>query len=138
MDFFKNVTIEDFNTRFLIELNSVTEFTQYNDPNDFFEPEQEYGNHIMRCQENELNFIRNTIKANLTAHRITITAEEFKQIVQSKREQIIASRPRAIDQFIERITVTYIDPEQSEREHKFFLHRYLHKFWKSMQSIINH
>lgn len=138
MDFFKNVTIEDFNTRFLIELNSVTKFTQYNDPNDFFEPEQEYGNHIMRCQENELNFIRNTIKANLTAHRITITAEEFKQIVQSKREQIIASRPRAIDQFIERITVTYIDPEQSEREHKFFLHRYLHKFWKSMQSIINH
>jgi len=134
MDLFKNVSIEDFNTRFLIELNAVTEFTQYNDPNDFFDPEQQYGEHIMRCQESELDFIRRTMKANLAAHGITLTQEEFTAIFQSKREEIISSRPSEIDHYIERIVVTYIDTAANECAQKYLFHRilcHIGKFFRS-------
>lgn len=138
MDFFKNVTIEDFNTRFLTELNAVTEFVQHNDPDEFFDPEQEYGDHIMRCQENELDFIRNTMKANMAAYGITISEEDFTEIFQSKREEIIRSRPNVIDHYIERITVTYVDQEQREHKQSFLLYRYLYQFWKGIKSIIHY
>ncbi|MTD67712.1 hypothetical protein [Flavobacterium sp. LC2016-13] len=135
MDLFKNVSVEDFNSRFFIELNAVTEFVQYNSPSDFFDPEQEYGVHIMRCQKNELNFIRSTMKANMYAHGITLTQEEFTAIFQSKREEIIRSRPSGIDQYIERINVTYIDPPASECRQKYVMHLWFCKLWKLLKSF---
>lgn len=135
MDLFQHVSIEDFNRRFLTELNAVTEFTQYNDPNDFFDPEQQYGEHIMRCQESELDFIRSTMKASLAARGVSLTQEEFTAIFQSKREEIIRSRPDEIDQYIERIAVTYIDAEVSECGQKYLFHRMLCRIGKFFRSL---
>lgn len=135
MDLFQHVSIEDFNRRFLTELNAVTEFTQYNDPNDFFDPEQQYGEHIMRCQESELDFIRSTMKASLAARGVSLTQEEFTAIFQSKREEIIRSRPDEIDQYIERIAVTYIDAEVNECGQKYLFHRMLCRIGKFFRSL---
>lgn len=135
MDLFQHVSIEDFNRRFLTELNAVTEFTQYNDPHDFFDPEQQYGEHIMRCQESELDFIRSTMDACLAAHGITLTPERYREIFQSKREEIIRSRPDEIDRYIERIAVTYIDSEINECGQKYLFHRMLCRIGKFFRSL---
>lgn len=136
MDFFKNVSVEDFNRRFLIELNAVTEFRQISDPDDFFDPEQQYGEHIMRCQESELNFIRSTMKANIDAHGLILTQDEFTAIFQSKREEIIRSRPDSIDRYIDRIVVTYVDSAVGECEHKYLFHRILSRIAKFFRSLL--
>ncbi|MGE6355985.1 hypothetical protein ACQKCJ_19120 [Flavobacterium sp. NPDC079362] len=135
MDLFKEVSIEDFNTRFFNELNAVQEFVQYNDPDDFFDPEKEYGDHIMRCQKSELDFIRSTMKANMASRGITLTSEEFTAIFQSKREEIIRSRPDGIEKYIQGITVNYIDPEVNECRHKYLPLCWLCRFWKYLQSF---
>ena len=46
IDYFNGMSTEDLLNRFMQKLYSRTEFIQYNDPDDFFDPEQEYGNHI--------------------------------------------------------------------------------------------
>jgi hypothetical protein len=134
MDYFKGITNEDFKVRFLTELNSITEFIQYNDPDDFFDPEQEYGDHIIKCQQNQDRFIRETVFANAAAAGISLTDDECSSIVQHKKAELFPLLHKSINKYIEIIKVTYIDPVTTVCEHKYLLHRWLCLFWKFLQS----
>ena len=110
IDYFNGMSTEDLHQRFLQKLYSKTEFIQYNDPDDFFDPEQEYGNHITKCIDEERDFIRELIRSSSAEAGIELTDEQIDEKVQQKREQINKLTGSAIEDYIEKVSVTYIDP----------------------------
>lgn len=88
IDYFKGMSTEDLHQRFLQKLYSKTEFIQYNDPADFFDPEQEYGNHITQCIAEERDFLRELIRSASAEAGIVLADEQVDEMVQHKREEI--------------------------------------------------
>lgn len=110
IDYFNGMSTEDLLNRFMQKLYSKTEFIQYNDPDDFFDPEQEYGNHITQCIAEERDFIRELIRNTSAEAGILLTEERIEEMVQQKREEINKMTGSAIEEYIEKISVNYIDP----------------------------
>ena len=135
IDYFKGVSNQEIRERFKKELYSKTEFVQYNDPDDFFDPEQEYGDHITRCIESEKQFIKEIISNSAAQYGVTLTGEEIETISRIKREQIYSEAGTLIDDYIEQVSVTYIDPVR-ECDHKYLLRRWLCKGLKYLRSLI--
>lgn len=134
IDYFNGLSIEDLLNRFMQKLYSKTEFIQYNDPDDFFDPEQEYGNHITQCIAEERIFIRELIHNSLADTGIELTDVQVEEIVQQKREEINLLTGSAIEDYIEKVSVTYIDPI-CEFKQKFLLQRLFNRFWKFIKSL---
>lgn len=134
IDYFNGMSTEDLHQRFLQKLYSKTEFIQYNDPDDFFDPEQEYGNHITKCIDEERDFIRELIRSSSAEAGIELTDEQIDEKVQQKREQINKLTGSAIEDYIEKVSVTYIDPIP-ECNQKNSAIQWLCRFWKFIKSI---
>ncbi|KAF2334595.1 hypothetical protein [Flavobacterium nitrogenifigens] len=135
IDYFKGVSNQEINERFKKELYSKTEFVQYNDPDDFFDPEQEYGDHITRCIESENQFIKEIISSSAAQNGVILSGEEIETISRTKREQIYSEAGTLIDDYIEQVSVTYIDPV-GECDHKYLMQRWLCKGVKYLRSLI--
>lgn len=133
IDYFNGMSTEDLLNRFMQKLYSKTDFIQYNDPDDFFDPEQEYGNHITQCIAEERDFIRELIRSTSAEAGTILTEERIEEMVQQKREEINKLTGSAIEDYIEEISVTYIDP-LPEFGQNFFLKRYFYRFWKFIKS----
>lgn len=136
IDYFNGMSSEDLHKRFLQKLYSKTEFIQYNDPDDFFDPEQEYGNHITQCIAEERNFIRELIRTASEDAGTVLTEKQIEEMVQQKREEINQLTGSAIENYIEKVSVTYIDPVP-KCDQKLLLQRWLSRFWKFIKSIFS-
>ncbi len=134
IDYFNGLSTEDLLNRFMQKLYSKTEFIQYNDPDDFFDPEQEYGNHITQCIAEERDFIRELVRSKSAEAGTILTEEQIEKMVQQKREQINKLTGSAIEDYIEKASVTYIDPI-CEFKQKFLLQRLVSRFWKFIKSL---
>jgi hypothetical protein len=134
IDYFNGMSTKDLLNRFMQKLYSKTEFIQYNDPDDFFDPEQEYGNHITQCIAEERDFIRELIRSTSAEAGTILTEERIEEMVQQKREEINKLTGSAIEDYIEKISVTYIDPVP-ECSQKYLVQQWvciLRKFIKSL------
>lgn len=127
---------EDLHQRFLQKLYSKTEFIQYNDPDDFFDPEQEYGNHITQCIAEERNFIRELIRTSSVETGTILTEKQIEEMVQQKRDEINQLLGSAIEDYIEKVSVTYIDPAP-ECKQKYMLTRSFYRLWKFIKSLFS-
>jgi len=136
IDYFNGMSTEDLLNRFMEKLYSKTEFIQYNDPDDFFDPEQEYGNHITQCIAEERNFIRELIRTASEEARTVLTEKQIEEMVQQKREEINQLTGSAIEDYIEKVSVTYIEPEP-ECDQQFTLFRWFCRLWKYIRSLFN-
>lgn len=136
IDYFKGMSTEDLHQRFMQKLYSKTEFIQYNDPDDFFDPEQEYGNHITQCIADERDFLRQLISTASSETGTDLTDEQIEEMVQEKREEINQLTGSAIEDYIEKVSVTYIDPV-AECNQKYLFIRWLCKFWKFIKSLFS-
>jgi len=134
IDYFNGMSTEDLLNRFMQKLYSKTEFIQYNDPNDFFDPELEYGNYITQCIAEERDFIRELIRSTSAEAGTILTEERIEEMVQQKREEINKMTGSAIEDYIEKISVAYIDPVR-ECEQKFLLQRWPCRFWKFLKLL---
>lgn len=134
IDYFNGMSTEDLLNRFMQKLYSKTEFIQYNDPDDFFDPEQEYGNHITQCIAEKRDFIRELIRSTSAKAGTILTEEQIEKMVQQKREQINKLTGSAIEDYIEKASVTYIDPI-CEFKQKFILQRLVSRFWRFIKSL---
>jgi len=134
IDYFNGMSTEDLFNRFLQKLYSKTEFIQYNDPDDFFDPEQEYGNHITECIAEEKDFIRELIRSTSAEAGIALTNERVEELVQQKREEINKLTGSAIEDYIEKISVTYIDPVP-ECSQKYLVTRWFCRISKFIKSL---
>ncbi|PIF71290.1 hypothetical protein CLU99_2055 [Flavobacterium sp. 2] len=134
IDYFNGMSTEDLLNRFMQKLYSKTEFIQYNDPDDFFDPEQEYGNYITQCIAKERDFIRELIRSTSAEAGTILTEELIEEMVQQKREDINKLTGSAIEDYIEKISVTYIDPV-SECNQKYLVIRWLCRLWKFIKSL---
>lgn len=103
MDNYNGKTTEDFIKYFLDELYSKTEFIQYDEPDDLFDPEQEYGPHITRTQEKLYEYITKAIKDSGN----NFNDEEINQLMISKREEIFKVLMQKIEEYISVIKVDY-------------------------------
>ena len=136
IDYFNGMSTEDLHQRFFQKLYSKTEFIQYNNPDDFFDPEQEYGDHIMQCIAEEKEFIRELIRNSSDEAGIVLADEKIEEIVQQKREEINLLTGSTIEDYIEKVLVTYIDPVP-KCDHRSLLQRWLSIFWKFIKSIFS-
>jgi hypothetical protein len=136
IDYFNGMSTEELLNRFMQKLYSKTEFIQYNDPDDFFDPEQEYGNHITQCIAEERNFIRELIRTSSSEAGTVLTDEQLEKMVQQKREEINQLTGSAIEDYIEKVSVTYIDPVP-ECGQRFILYRRFCRLWKFIQSVLS-
>ncbi len=134
IDYFNGMSTEDLHQRFMQKLYSKTEFIQYNDPDDFFDPEQEYGNHLTQCIAEERDFIRQLIRNASSEAGTYLTDEQIEAMVQQKRGEINQLTGSAIEDYIEKVSVTYIDPVP-ECDQRFFLQSWLCRFWKFIKSL---
>jgi len=134
IDYFNGMSTEDLLNRFMQKLYSKTEFIQYNDPDDFFDPEQEYGNYITQCIAEERDFIRELIRSTSAEAGTILTEERIEEMVQQKREDINKLTGSAIEDYIEKISVTYIDPV-SECNQKYLVIRWLCRLCKFIKSL---
>ncbi|UUW08667.1 hypothetical protein NLG42_21500 [Flavobacterium plurextorum] len=134
IDYFKGMTTKDLHNRFMQKLYSKKEFIQYNEPDDFFDPEQEYGKHITKCIAEEKEFIREQIRSTSAAAGISLSNEQIEEMVLQKRKEINLLTGSAIEDYIEKVSVTYIDPVQ-ECSQPYFVQRWLCKFCKFLKSI---
>ncbi|WP_294959789.1 hypothetical protein [uncultured Flavobacterium sp.] len=134
IDYFKGMSTEDLHQRFLQKLYSKTEFIQYNDPDDFFDPEQEYGNHITQCIAEERDFLRELIRSASAEAGIVLTNECVEEMVQQKREEINQLTGSSIEDYIEKVSVTYIDPV-SECSQKYLVKRWFCRFCRFIKSL---
>ncbi|WP_146194589.1 hypothetical protein [Flavobacterium crocinum] len=130
------MSTEDLHQRFMQKLYSKTEFIQYNDPDDFFDPEQEYGNHITRCIAEERNFIRELIRTASSEAGALLTDKQIEEMVQKKREEINKLTGSAIEDYIEKVSVTYIDPVP-ECGQRSILYRWFCRIWKYIKSLFS-
>jgi hypothetical protein len=137
-DYFNGMSAEDLLNRFMQKLYSKTEFIQYNDPDDFFDPEQEYGNHITQCIAEERDFIRELILSASAEAGTILTDEQIEEMVQQKREEINKHKRTgsAIEDYIEKVSVIYIDPV-SECSQKYLVMRWSCRFWKFIKSLFS-
>ena len=103
MDNYNGKTTEDFVKYFLDELYSKTEFIQYDNPDEAFDPEQEYGPHIVRSQEKLYEYITAVIKDSGN----NISDEEIKHLMIAKREEIFKDLMPKIEEYISKINVDY-------------------------------
>jgi len=134
IDYFNGMSTEDLHRRFMQKLYSKTEFIQYNDPDDFFDPEQEYGNHITQCIAEERNFIRELIRTSSSEAGTLLTEEQIEEMVQKKREEINKLTGSSIEDYIEKVSVTYIDPVPKCGQ-RFLFQRWLCKLSKYIKSL---
>jgi hypothetical protein len=134
IDYFNGMSTEDLLNRFMQKLYSKTEFIQYNDPDDFFDPEQEYGNHITQCIAEERDFIRELIRSTSAKAGTILTEGRIEEMVQQKREEVNKLTGSSIEDYIEKISVTYIDPV-SECNQKYLVIRWLCRLWKFIKSL---
>jgi len=134
IDYFNGMSNEDLHQRFMQKLYSKTEFIQYNDPDDFFDPEQEYGNHITQCIAEERDFIRELIRSTSAKAGVILTEERIEEMVQQKREEINTRTGSAIEDYIEKVSVTYID-RVTECKQKYFFRRWWCRFRKFIKSL---
>jgi hypothetical protein len=134
IDYFNGMSTKDLHERFMQKLYSKTEFIQYNDPDDFFDPEQEYGDHIMQCIAEEKEFIRELICNSSDEAGTVLADEKIEEIVQQKREEINLLTGSAIEDYIEKVSVTYIDPV-AECNQKYLVVRWPYRFWKFIKSL---
>lgn len=135
IDYFNGMSTENLHERFMLKLYSKTEFIQYNDPDDFFDPEQEYGNHITQCIAEERDFLRQLIRSTSAESGKILTNEQIEEMVQKKREEINQLAGSAIEDYIEKISVTYIDPV-SECKQKYFFQRWWCRFRNLIKSLM--
>lgn len=133
IDYFNGMSNEDLHQRFMQKLYSKTEFIQYNDPDDFFDPEQEYGNHITQCIAEERDFIRELIRGASAEAGIILTNDRVEEMVQEKREEINQLSRSSIEDYVEKISVTYIDPVTECRQ-KYLIRIWLCRFRKFIKS----
>jgi hypothetical protein len=103
MDNYNGKTNEDFIKYFLDQLYSKTEFIQYDDPDDLFDPEQEYGPHIVNSQEKLYEYITKEIKDTGN----NLNDEEIRQLMIAKREEIFKVLMPKIEEYISIINVDY-------------------------------
>lgn len=136
IDYFNGMSTEDLLNRFMQKLYSKTEFIQYNDPDDFFDPEQEYGNHITQCIAEERDFIRQLIRSASAEAGTVLTDEQVEEMLQQKREEINQLTGSAIEDYIEKVSITYIDPVL-ECSQKFILLRLVCRLWHFIKSLFN-
>lgn len=136
IDYFKGMSTEDLHQRFMQKLYSKTEFIQYNDPDDFFDPEQEYGGHITQCIAEERDFIRELIRTASSEAGTVLTEKQIEEMVQKKREEINQLTGSAIEDYIEKVSVTYIDPVP-ECGQKSILYRCFCRLWKFIKSFFS-
>lgn len=134
IDYFNGMSTEDLLNRFMQKLYSKTDFIQYNDPDDFFDPEQEYGNHITQCIAEERDFIRELIRSTSAEAGTILTEERIEEMVQQKREEINKMTGSAIEDYIEKISVTYIDPVP-ECSQKYFVLRWFCRISQFIKSL---
>lgn len=134
IDYFNGMSTEDLHQRFMQKLYSKTEFIQYNDPDDFFDPEQEYGNHITQCIAEERNFIRELIRTASSEAGTFLPDEQIEEMVQQKREEVNQLTGSAIEDYIEKISITYINPVEHCSQ-KYLILRWLCRFWKFIKSL---
>ncbi|MFG4003421.1 hypothetical protein [Flavobacterium aquidurense] len=134
IDYFNGMSTQDLLNRFMQKLYSKTEFIQYNDPDDFFDPEQEYGNHITQCIAEERDFIRELIRSTSAEAGTILTEERIEEMVQQKREEINKMTGSAIEDYIEKISVTYIDPVP-ECGQRSLLQRWMCISWKFLKLL---
>ncbi|WP_426484631.1 hypothetical protein [Flavobacterium sp. 2] len=134
IDYFNGMTNEDLHQRFMQKLYSKTEFIQYNDPDDFFDPEQEYGNHITQCIAEERNFIRELIRTASSEAGTVLTERQIEEMVQKKREEINQLTGSAIEDYIEKVSVTYIDPLPKCGQ-KYLILQWLYSSCKYLKSL---
>ncbi|MTH15877.1 hypothetical protein [Flavobacterium sp. LC2016-01] len=133
-DYFNGMSTEDLHQRFMQKLYSKTEFIQYNDPDDFFDPEQEYGKHITQCIAEERDFIRQLIRTASADAGTVLTEKQIEEMVQQKREEINQLTGSVIEDYIEKISVTYIDPV-SKCDQRFLFQRWLCRLNKNIKSL---
>lgn len=136
IDYFKGMSTEDLHQKFMLKLYSKTEFIQYNDPDDFFDPEQEYGDHITQCIAEERDFIRQLIRSASAEAGTVLTDEQVEAMLPQKREEINQLTGSAIEDYIEKVSVTYIDPV-SKCDQRFLFHRWLCRLSKYIKSLFN-
>lgn len=137
IDYFNGMSTEDLHWRFMQKLYSKTEFIQYNDPDDFIDPEQEYGDHITQCIAEERDFIRQLICGVAIERGIVLTDEQIEEMVQKKREEINQLTGSAIEDYIEKVSVTYIDP-LPECGQKYLLLQWLCRSCKYLKSLFKY
>ena len=103
MNYFNEKTNDYFVKFFIDELYSVTEFVQHSDPNEEFDPEQEYGQHIIECQENL--FLE--IVAAINASSDNLHNDEIINIAEAKRKELWPVLNTKINEYIDKIKVDY-------------------------------
>jgi len=103
MDNYNNITNEEFIQSFLDELYTRTDFTQVDEPGDLFDPEQEYGKHIMATQENLYKRIRQVIKNS----NENLSSEVQSSLFENKRLELFNYLNSEIETYIEKVNVDY-------------------------------
>ncbi|WP_026730188.1 hypothetical protein [Flavobacterium denitrificans] len=103
MDYFNTTTDEDFIKYFLDELYSKTEFVQEEDPDDFFDPEAEYGKHITETQEKLYVYI----KREMSLSKSNLSDPKKTELFNLKREKLFETLNPQIDIYITKIKVDY-------------------------------
>jgi len=103
MENFNGKTNEDFIKYFTDELYSKTEFIQFDDPDDYFDPEQEYGKHIIESNHKLLLFIKSSMSWSDNA----IDIEEKQKIFEEKKTELFEILDPEIELYITKINVDY-------------------------------
>lgn len=101
--YFSGKINEDFIKYFLDELYVKIKFTQYDDPDDFFDPEQEYGMHITETQD-KLSLL---IKTSISRSGKNLNSEEEQIILNHKKEELFTTLLPLIDIYIKKVEVDY-------------------------------
>ena len=88
---------------FITELYTKTDFVQIQDPEEEFEPDLEYGKHILETKEKLFNEIKNGIQSN----GYNFSPEQELAFFEEKKKELFTLILPEIDIYISKISVEY-------------------------------
>lgn len=103
MDYFNGVTNEDFIKYFLDELYSKMEFIQVTPPGEEFEPDEEYGKHILITQLKLEDKIKEAIRLKMNY----LSIDHENKIISKKKKELLEILSPKIETYITEIKVDY-------------------------------
>jgi hypothetical protein len=103
MDYFNDITNEEFIKDFITELYSVMNFVheEEDEEDDFLLPDRVYGKHIMATQDKLIDRLYKLVKEH------NLPNEEIEKIVDLKRRELFAVLLPMIDEYELKIKVDY-------------------------------
>ncbi|OYX86782.1 MAG: hypothetical protein B7Y83_00140 [Flavobacteriales bacterium 32-34-25] len=103
MDYFNGKTDDDFIKFFIDELYSKTEFVQVTPPVEEFEPDQEYGKHILATQQK----LHDYIKAAMREKMNYMSVDSERKRIEKKKKALFEKLLPDIELYISKIKIDY-------------------------------